>query len=224
MPYLGGGGSEDDESLLWDLVFQPPQRVAVWPYAMPPSKIPDTMRWIKRALSKRGDFEVEIGETAPDFGLARADVLAIPGGNTFDLLAWVQQNDLEQSVKDFLARGGKVYGGSAGAILLGADIAICDVETGGLDVNKIGLKDTRSLNLLSGAVVFPHYDPVDAAYVFTCQKWADENHVVVVAIPEKSGVAVDGETGYLNTGPEDVVLFKPQQEPVACGAGHRFLL
>lgn len=87
MLYLGGGGSEYDGSQLWDLVFScPGQRVTVWPYAMPQSKIPKTMKWITQALKKRRIPPVAIGDRAPDFGLSTSDVLAIPGGNTFDSL------------------------------------------------------------------------------------------------------------------------------------------
>lgn len=222
MLYLGGGGSEDDEAQLWDLVFQPGQRVTVWPFAVPSSRIPDVMAWISTALSKRGEFTVEVGDQAPDFGLANADVLAITGGNTFDLLAWIQVKNLQQPVKDFIARGGKLYGGSAGAILPGADIDICDVEKGGLDENRIGLKDTIGLDLLGGALVFPHFDTSSKAHTAVCQKWSDELGTNVIGIPEKGGLVMETQGEFLSAGPDAVMVFAPHGEPVARHSGERF--
>ncbi|WP_284043324.1 hypothetical protein [Actinoplanes sp. M2I2] len=42
MIFLGGGGSEKDEARLWDEVFRPGARLAVWPHAMPHSQWPAT--------------------------------------------------------------------------------------------------------------------------------------------------------------------------------------
>lgn len=224
MLYLGGGGSEDDESQLWDLVFRPGQVVAVWPFAMPPVKVPGTMAWWTQALKKRGEFEIKIGDHEPALGLETADVLAISGGNTFHLLAWVQKNKLQPAVEDFIDRGGKIYGGSAGAILLGADIAICDIKTGGMDENDIDLPDTKGFDLLNGAVVFPHFEPDNDSHGATCQRWANEHNVTVIATPEKSGVAFTREVGFLNSGPDDVVTFSPRQEPKIHIAGATFMI
>jgi len=152
MLYLGGGGSGHDESKIWDMVFQPGQRIAVWPQAQPQAIHSDVLNWFTNSLAPRGHFEIlESSKAAPQFGLDTADVLFIPGGNTFHLLDFMQKHDLLNAVHRFLAQGGHIFGGSAGAVILGVDIEICDVKNGGLDENDIGLEDTRLLGFLVGA-------------------------------------------------------------------------
>ena len=201
MIYLGGGGSEHDESKLWDEVFRPGTRLAVWPDAMPRPQWPDTLNWFRQALAPRGDF-------AFVDAVADADVLVIPGGNTFDLLFAVR--DRLAGLTAFLARGGHVYGGSAGAILLGADIAIAGI----LDANDIGLTDTTGADLLSGCVVFPHYT---ADQESVARAWSRDHDVTVLAIPETAGLIVDGERAR-NVGPSAVVVFTPGSV-TPCAAG-----
>lgn len=193
MIYLGGGGSEQDETRLWDEVFTVGQRLAVWPHAMPRSRWSAVERWLIEALAPRGDFTIEMAGPAPLTG----DVLVIPGGNTFDLLA--ARREALAELPAFLERDGRIYGGSAGAILLGADIAVAGI----LDSNDAGLTDTRGADLLSGHVVYPHYT---AGQESTARQWATDHAVAVLAIPESAGVVVDGPLAR-NTGPEPVYVF-----------------
>ena len=261
MIYLGGGGSEHDESLVWDLVFSTNDKrvqnesqnkrlkIAVWPYAQPPSKHDAVFSWFASALEPRGgdanfiilreesftppyfglvsdlsmssstctchgDSNMDNGESDDDGGTDEndnVDVLFIPGGNTFHLLHFLQTHPLlPQALRDFLEKGGVIFGGSAGALILGKDIAICDVQNGGLDENDIGLKDTAGLDLLGGAVVFPHFKTEEEEQHQVCKRWADEKDVVVIAMPERCGVKVDREKGMAwNTGPEGVWVFRP---------------
>jgi dipeptidase E len=224
MLYFGGGGSEDRESKLWDLVFHAPKRIVVWPYAMPIEPRPGstmcqkgTMNWVTRALAKWGEFDIRLGDTAPDFGLVDADILVIPGGNTFHLLAFMRENNVFDEIDTFLKRGGKIYGGSAGALIMGRDIGICDLATGGLDPNDIGMVDTKALDLIGNAVVFPHLEP--GANHDTCQKWANNHDTLVWGIPEAAGVSVDEEGNAYCTGPEAVVIFRPNAEPMTMSPG-----
>ncbi|MBU2667716.1 peptidase E [Actinoplanes bogorensis] len=192
MIFLGGGGSESDESQLWDSLFVPGQRVVVWPYAMPPADRAAVVSWFRDALAPRGTFTVTDS-------LPGADVLVIPGGNTYDLLAAVRSR--LPALSAFLQAGGHVYGGSAGAILLGADIDIAGI----LDPNDIGLTDTTGADLLAGHVVYPHYTPDQET---TAAEWAAGHNVNVLAIPETSGVIVDGVEAR-NAGPATVHVFTP---------------
>ncbi|WP_432540715.1 Type 1 glutamine amidotransferase-like domain-containing protein [Kineococcus sp. SYSU DK002] len=206
--YLGGGGSEHDEAALWDEVFTPGQRVSVWPFAMPlgPART-GSVQWLAGALRARGDFTLDPwGLDGADTDcraerLHRSDVVAIPGGNTFDLLHHLQRHDLLSALDGFLDRGGRVYGGSAGAVLLGANIALAEVE----DPDDAGVSDTRGLDRLAGAVVRPHYQP---AQDDDLQQWAEAHQQVVLALPERSGVVVTGATAR-NVGPEAVQVFSP---------------
>ena len=228
MIYLGGGGSEEDESQIWDLVFAPtpsptpnPNRhivIAIWPQAQPPSRHPSVISWFTTALSSRpGSSAFTIlpssSTTPPHFGLDTADILFIPGGNTFHLLQFMREHDLLTAVRAFIARGGKVFGGSAGALVLGADIGICDVKNGGLDVNDIEMEDTQALGLLGGkGVVYPHFEGGETEQGGVCQRWADGKGWEVIAMPERCGVVVDGDGVAMNAGPEEVWVYGKGRE------------
>lgn len=155
-------------------------------------------------LTCRGDFTVDAW-LDEDSGLAvrqgRLDlsqVLVLPGGNTFHLLRYLQRYDLFDVITDFLAAGGRVYGGSAGAIVLGADVAIA----ASVDRDAPGGGTTQGLDLLVGAVVHPHYDDGQADEV---QRWAREHGRPVLALPERSGLVVE-QGNARNVGPEAVHL------------------
>jgi dipeptidase E len=194
MIFLGGGGSEHDEALLWDELFTPGQRVVVWPFAQAdPAGRRATGQWFAAALAARGDFTIDTWIDGPRPGLERADVLVVPGGNTFDLLGHLREYDLLTAARKFR---GHLYGGSAGAILIGADIAIA----AGLDADDTGLDDTSALDLLSGCVVHPHYGP---AYEDAARSWSRRHDVTVIGIPERAGVIVDGDRARA-TGPVEV--------------------
>lgn len=223
--YLGGGGSEHDEAALWDEAFASGQRVSIWPFAMKAGAGRNgSVEWFSGALRARGNFTIDawgLNDLGGGVGdsrerLRRSDVLAIPGGNTFDLLQQLQQHQLLEVLHDFLAAGGQVYGGSAGAILLGADIAIAAVA----DPNDAGLSDTRGLDLLAGAVVLPHYDP--SQDVELLQRPGRQQRAIL-ALPENSGVVVAGHHAR-NVGPEAVRMFGRDGEEHTHGPGASWTL
>jgi dipeptidase E len=202
--YLGGGGSVRDEAALWNEFLVPGMRIVYWPFALAPAAHASARTWLLDSLAGWGDFRVSIwsslsGRTAAE--LAAADLLFVGGGNTFALLEEVVRHDFLPAVRDYLGAGGCLYGGSAGAILAGADISI----SASVDTNDVGLTRTGALDLLGGLVVRPHYEPGQDAELVT---WAAMHRRTVLAIPERSGVAVvDGVAR--TTGPEAVQLIRP---------------
>lgn len=225
MLYLGGGGSADEESRVWDLAFKPGQRVAIWPFAKARDRWSSTKEWIRSELRHRGDFAVFINDEGPTYGLADADILVIPGGNTFDLLAHVRSHGMGQLLREFLGRGGKLYGGSAGAVLLGKDIDIVNSALGpGTDPNDAKVEDTAALDLLGGTVVFPHYNAKSETHRIHCQRWADQHNVTVACIEEQGGIAVDADGIAYNPGPANIVLCNPRTKPLIVRAGEVWLL
>ncbi|WP_328295253.1 Type 1 glutamine amidotransferase-like domain-containing protein [Kineococcus sp. NBC_00420] len=206
--HLGGGGDEHDEALLWDEVFLPGRRVALWPFAMAPGAQRDgSVRWFRAALAARGEFTVQAwgvgqdGEDGGDGDLTGVDVVALPGGNTFDLVQEIRQRGLWQPLRTFLDGGGLVYGGSAGAVLLGADIAIAE----GLDPNHAGVTDTHGFDRVAGAVLRPHHEPSLTAEL---RHWSRRHGRVVIGLPERSGLVSDG-TRARAVGPEPLHLVTP---------------
>jgi len=196
--YLGGGGSADDEAELWRMFLRPSRRVVCWPQALPPVQYDVAELWLRRALAP---YDVPKVETWTDLGehdvdeLGDDDVVFVIGGNTFDLLHHVQTRGAAALAREHVRRGGIYYGGSAGAVLAGADIAVA----GFADPNDAGVTDTAGLRLLGNAIVRPHYtaDDRDEAWGWAAQGFT------VLGVPETSGVAVvDGVAR--NAGPAEV--------------------
>ena len=196
--YLGGGGSADDEAELWRMFLRPSRRVVCWPQALPPVQYDVAELWLRRALAP---YDVPKVETWADLGehdvdeLGDDDVVFVIGGNTFDLLHHVQTRGAAALAREHVRRGGIYYGGSAGAVLAGADIAVA----GFADPNDAGVTDTAGLRLLGNAIVRPHYtaDDRDEAWGWAAQGFT------VLGVPETSGVAVvDGVAR--NAGPAEV--------------------
>jgi dipeptidase E len=134
------------------------------------------------------------GRTALD--LDGVDVIAIPGGNTFNLAHMLRADGLFPLLSSFLERGGGVYGGSAGAVLMGADIGIASIA----DSNDVGLEETSGLDLVGGLDVLPHYRR--ELHGVARAHHRDSGHGLL-CLPEPSGVIIVGGKAR-NVGPAAV--------------------
>ena len=188
----GGGGAED--SLLLDSAFASAVGSGplwYWPVAMDPTGVDYTacLDWVTGVFAPLGVDEIHMwdgadGEPAPR--LAEFRGVYIGGGNTFRLLAVLRRHGLPPALQRFVENGGAVYGGSAGAAVLGADIT----TVAHLDVDSCHTTDPRGLDLLAGHGVFVHHRLQDAP---RAQDWARRNGRPVVALDERAGaVLTDG--------------------------------
>ncbi|MFD1732951.1 Type 1 glutamine amidotransferase-like domain-containing protein [Deinococcus malanensis] len=115
--------------------------------------------------------------------MSEFDGVYIGGGNTFRLLHLLREHSLDAALKRYAFGGGAVYGGSAGAILMGSDILSCAHD----DADVIGLQSTTALNFLGGHDVWCHYQPEQHAQV---QAYADLHQRPVYALPARGGLVV----------------------------------
>lgn len=202
--FLGGGGSVDDEAALWDEFAKNGYRVLYWPMALPFEQHVSAEQWLRGSLAPRGYFDMVMWSSVADHRseeLVGFDLLFIGGGNTYALLDDLQRHEFLEPVRQFIANGGSLYGGSAGAVLAGTDIGTAEP----FDSNDVGIKDTSALNLLSGASLQPHYEPSHDALL---RSYVAETSTTVIALPERCGVVVrDGQA--CNVGPEPVTIFRP---------------
>ncbi|MED3960953.1 Type 1 glutamine amidotransferase-like domain-containing protein [Niallia taxi] len=66
----------------------------------------------------------------------------IGGGNTFSLLNAIRISRLDKALEEFIENEGVIYGGSAGAIILGSNIMAC----AHMDANNANLQNFEGLN------------------------------------------------------------------------------
>ena len=188
-----GGGSAEDERPLLELFADwtgSKAKVLFLPIAQAGMGRPldGCLAWGKAALEPVGinditmwtDLSSENHSSLTDFAS-----IFISGGNTFFLLDQLRKSGFDAALTQFAAQGGVIYGGSAGAILLGRDILTC----AHLDENRVGLDDTRGLNLVSGFCVWCHYQPEDDKRI---ADYVSRHGWPVLALSERSGVSVDG--------------------------------
>jgi dipeptidase E len=185
----GGGGAQD--SLLLDTAFASAVGSGAlwyWPVAMDPAgnRYAACLEWLTGVFTPLGLTEVEMWDGAggePARRLPEFRGVYIGGGNTYRLLAILRRNGLLPALRRFVADGGAVYGGSAGAAVLGADIT----TVAHIDVDLSGTTDTRGLDLVAGHGVFCHHEPQDAP---RAQAWGRGNRRPVVALHERAGAVV----------------------------------
>ena len=115
------------------------------------------------------------------------DALYIGGGNTFKLLDFLYKNNLFEKIKEFYEGGKPIYGGSAGAIILGKDIGTVEEE------NDAGYKFNKGFNVLGNISFICHYEPSLDEKI---KKYVAEFKQEIIAIPEDSGIKI--ENGKIN--------------------------
>jgi dipeptidase E len=189
--FLAGGGSAFD-SLQMDQVFASclnlGQKILYLPIALRGIRPFDQcLSWITSAFQPLGITEIEmwtdLAEHTPD-ELKRYQAVYIGGGNTYSLLDQINRFGFRQPLIDYVNTGGIIYGGSAGAAILGKDIRTVTH----IDHNEGGLSDFGGLDLADGNSIWVHYraedDPLIAAY-------QAETGQSILAISERAGVLVN---------------------------------
>jgi dipeptidase E len=193
--FLGGGGDEIQAKEIDDLYGRTVgsgAKVLYIPIAWTkPEQFDSCLNWFKNAY-ERFDFEIEMLTDLNDVSLEyldKFDSIYIGGGNTFSLLKTMKDTNFIDTLKDFIDTGKAVYGGSAGAIVLGKDISTAFI--GNLtDENIVQTTDFLGLNVANGYSIKAHYE--DEKEVV--EKFSTENNTSVLNIPETGGVYIQGES------------------------------
>ena len=204
----GGGGASD--SLPLDQVFAgwigPQGRLLYWPVALRGThSFQSCLDWITATFEPLGIKNItmwtELSEHQAE-ELDEFDAVYIGGGNTYFLLAQLLQSDFDRHLREYIQRGRAVYGGSAGAVVLGRDIR----SVKHLDSNKVGLKETTGLDVAAGHVIWVHYRPEDDDLIDT---YVERYAQPVLAMSERSGIVIN-EAGIRSVGFERAYRFDEQ--------------
>lgn len=189
--YLSGGGNEKQSFLLDKFFFDTlPKngRFLYIPIALRGHKLfPTAHLWMKGVveLHERADIQFETVddpakynfEALKDFG-----GVYIGGGNTWSLIQELKDSGFVDGLVQYIEAGGQVYGGSAGAIMMGNKINTHD------DENEVGAQDVSGLNLLHNFSVACHFKEKESDRF---KAWAIDNNLPIICLPEETGLVIE---------------------------------
>jgi len=208
--FLGGGGSAEQSKPLDDaLVAQfdgPAQPTCLYiPVAMDEAKHASAHEWFVGNYGGRFST-VDIAGRLSEFDMDRKfDVIYIGGGNTGRLLDSIYDSGFDDYLTKHIEEGGVVYGGSAGAIVLGRTILTTpDIEH--------SVRSNEGLDLLDGWAIVAHYDDNNADRERVAEMSAQLGSALL-AISEDAGVIVDRRGAMESVGHSSVFVFEPGQNP-----------
>lgn len=186
--YLSGGGNEKQSFPLDKFFFEtfPENGSFLYiPTALRGNKLyPTAHLWMQQVLElhNRNDVQLEVADDLVKYqleDLKKNDAIYIGGGNTWNLMQELKDSGFSQELVSYTKNGGVVYGGSAGAIVLGKNIDTHD------DENKINFKDTNGFSLLGDYSVACHYtDEQESRF----REWATSHKSPIACLPEETGL------------------------------------
>ena len=201
----GGGGKEDsrfiDNYLVNELKIANSKSIAYIPIALDSGRHNAAFAWFNSVFSNRIE-KIKMWEDLATISLddmREFGAIYIGGGNTVRLLQHIKSTRFDIHLKSYILGGGIVYGGSAGAIILGKDIRTAPEARG------ISLNDYEGLNVLGGYSILCHYDSERE----NKKEVLDLSSLIkspIISIPEKSGI-VSASGKLLVLGNESVDVF-----------------
>lgn len=184
---LSGGGNERD-------ALAHHQRFAAWlklpaPLLyLPGDAFPaqDSYQWLSSVLKPFGIESIEMWASPQQYDTSRLHTYAgiyIGGGNTFRTLRDLKASELDKWLAAAAKQGTPIFGGSAGAIVLGAHIGTC----AHMDHNDTQLPALTGLDLVAGFAIWCHYEPANDTLIHT---FVRRHSIPVLAISERSSIEV----------------------------------
>jgi dipeptidase E len=171
------------------------------------ASLDDCCQWMKSVFNPLGLQEIVMW---PDLNhkslkdLQQFSAIYIGGGNTFSLLNDMRSSYFDEVLKEYINSGGVVYGGSAGAIILGSDIMTC----AHLDPNEVNLKNYNGLNLMADLAIWCHYELQNDDQI---RKYIKKYKKPVLALPEETG-AYFNDGCIKITGTKPALLFREEKK------------
>lgn len=189
--YLSGGGNEKQSFPLDKFFFDTlPKngRFLYMPLALRGHKFyPTAHLWMKgiTELHDRSDLQFETVDDPSQYDLEALKEFSgiyIGGGNAWSLIQELRDSGFSDILIQYIQAGGQLYGGSAGAIIMGKRIDTHD------DENKIDLQDVSGFDLLNNFSVACHFkDEQNDRF----KKWSIDNNLPIICLPEESGLVIE---------------------------------
>jgi len=200
---LGGGGNEKLSYAIDKLFFKGVKKILYIPLAWPNDDFKSCLKWFKNLTSKIGTFKIDmLTNWKQKIDLNKYDAVYIGGGNTFKLLKRIKEGGLDSKLIDFYKKGGRIFGGSAGAIIFGNNISIAS-HCKDKDINLVRLKNMKGMNIVNGFDIQCHYEDDQ---INEHIKYVNKTKRNVIAIPEESGLLIKGKS-YKAIGLKPITIF-----------------
>jgi len=168
MLILAGGGNPQEVVEIDDYFagfVDKTKKVIYIPIAMEPEcfTYEECYKWFASVYSNYGIVNFEMWTELKNRTLNCDEVAGvfIGGGNTFKLLKYIKDTGFDKVLKQYIDNNGIVYGGSAGAIILGKTIGTATHA----DKNNVNLIDFSGLNCLYDYDIWCHYTDEDEQLV-----------------------------------------------------------
>jgi dipeptidase E len=193
---LAGGGGADDSRLL-DEVFAawigPQGKLLYLPIALRGIRsFESCLEWITGTFAPFAITRITMWTDLTQHHVSELkefEAVYIGGGNTYSLMAELINSGFDRHLKAYASQGGILYGGSAGAVILGKDIRTVSQ----MDRNHVGLNEVNCLNLANDYAVYPHYVPQDDKFI---EEFLQKYQQPVLAISERSDVVIEANRMY----------------------------
>jgi len=188
--FLSGGGDEKQSFILDSFFFNTiPQkgRFLYVPIALRGHELfPTAHLWMKGIIEmhERNDIQFEVMDNPSKYkfdDLKLFNAVYIGGGNTWSLMKEFTDSGFSEILIQYYEAGGLVYGGSAGAIILGKRIDTHD------DKNEVELTEIKGFDLLHGYSVACHFKEEQNDWF---KAWTVEHHLPILCLTEETGLIV----------------------------------
>ena len=190
---LAGGGNEKDSQLL-DAYFAhwigDSGKMLYLPIALREADVSynTCYTWIRSVFAPFDTGHISMWSDLNQHNISELgafDATYIGGGNTFSLFSELLESGFAEALREYATQGGAIYGGSAGAVILGRDLLTVEH----MDANDVGLSQRTGLDLAGGHAVWVHYTQQDDCLI---DRYIHQSNFPVLAIPEQAGVLLEG--------------------------------
>lgn len=223
--YISGGGDEKDSYLLdkefVQDVIKAKKSVLYIPIAMDDNvhSYESCYDWVTNSFSSVGGGDINItmwtdlnnknGKNLDGF-----DAIYVGGGNTFKLLQHIYDSNFFSTLKEFFDKGGIVYGGSAGAIIMGKNINTV------LEENDKNYKHDKGLSAIGDYSIICHYQKSLDEQIW---QYIKVHNNPVIALTERTGLKiVSGKAKVIGCDP--VVIFNLNNQEILVECGSEFII
>ncbi len=188
--YLAGGGDAEQSFQADKKIFRNIKKILYVPLAWDSDETYESCReWFESMLLLHIGIEYSmIKNSTEEIKLTDFDLVYIGGGNTFKLLKELKESNLGNDLIDYLNKGGIIYGGSAGAIIWGNSIDICQLGTSS-DKNNVKQNNTSGFNIINDYDIQCQYNDSELKIH---QEYSKNTSKTILAIPEENIVEFDG--------------------------------